>query len=562
MPHGSEYSGSSDRRAVSTLVRPYRLRIAAVALASFTAGLLEAGFLVLVTRAILAVAADESSFDIVNSTLTIGEAAGLAGALLAGRFVLGGAAVHLQTSLFHRLTISLRQRLGHSFMNASWPTQARQQRGALQNLVVQFPASIVSLLYQVVQALVGALSLLALLVVAFAIQPLTAVVVLAVVVVLASALWPVRRAVKRRAARALEEQTAFAAKVSEIADLSMEINALGATRTATQSLDRIIATEGESQRGVALVRDLVAPVYTTLAYAAILGAVLVLHRLGSDDLDATGTVMLIMLRSLNYGQQLQHGASALGQITPAAERLVEQLSEFDQSTDRGGSVSPTRVASLELRGVSFSYPGREPILRELSVSISHGEIIGLSGASGAGKTTLVHLLLGLVRPTAGSVVVDGTDLREIDSDAWSSLVAYVPQETRLLDGSIADNVRFWRDRLTDQHISQALTLANLVLDPDRFPEGAATDLGAAGRQFSGGQRQRLAIARALAAEPAVVVMDEPTSSLDTESEEVIAETIARLRGTTTTIVVSHRDSTLAVCDRVLVLSEGRLSERR
>ncbi|MFM8946686.1 MAG: ATP-binding cassette domain-containing protein [Actinomycetota bacterium] len=562
MPHGSEHTGSSDRRAVSTLVRPYRLRIAAVALASFAAGLLEAAFLVLVTRAILAIAADESSFELVNSTLTIGAATGLAGVLLTGRLVLGVAAVHLQTSLFHRLTLALRQKIGQAFMSASWPTQARQQRGALQHLVVQFPASIVSLLYQVVQALVGALSLLALLVVAFAIQPLTAVVVLAVVVLLASALWPVRRAVKRRAARALDQQAAFAAKVSEIADLSMEINALGVTRPATRSLDHIIDAEGESQRGVALVRDLVAPVYTTLAYAAILGAVLVLHRLGSDDLDATGAVMLIMLRSLNYGQQLQHGASALGQISPAAERLVEQISEFERSADEPGSTRPTGFGSLELRSVSFAYADREPILRDLSALISRGEIIGLSGASGAGKTTLVHVLLGLIRPTAGSVVVDGVDLRDVDAETWSSLVAYVPQETRLLDGSIADNVRFWRDRLTDQQITRALTLANLVLDADRFPHGASTDLGAAGRQFSGGQRQRLAIARALAAEPAVVVMDEPTSSLDIESEEVIAETIARLRGTTTTIVVSHRESTLAICDRVLVLSDGRLSERR
>lgn len=562
MTHGSEHSGSPDRRAIVALVRPYRLRIAAVALASLAAGLLEAGFLVLVTRAILAVAADEPTFTLAESTFSISDAAGLAGGLLAGRFVLGVGAVQLQTSLFLRLTVALRQRLGHAFMASSWPIRARQSRGALQHLVVQFPASIVSLMYQIVQALVGALSLLALLVVAFVIQPLTAAVVLIVVILLASALWPVRRAVKRRAARALEQQAGFAAQVSEIADLSLEIDTHGVTDPALRSLDRSIITEGDSQRGVALVRDLVSPVYTTLAYAAILGAVLVLDRLGSNDLEATGAVMLIMLRSLNYGQQLQHGASALGQIAPVSHRLFEQLREFDQSVEQHGSDTPTGIGSLELRGVSFAYPNSEPLLRDLSVSISRGEIIGLSGVSGAGKTTLVHVLLGLVRPTVGSVLVDGVDLQQIAPTAWSSLVAYVPQETRLLDGSIADNVRFWRDRLTDVDISRALTLANLELDPAHFPHGADTDLGAAGRQFSGGQRQRLAIARALAAHPTLVVMDEPTSSLDSESEEVIAETIGRLRGSTTTVVVSHRESTLAVCDRVLVLTNGRLSERR
>jgi len=562
MSNGSDISGSSTRRAVASLIRPYRLRIGAVALSSFAAGLLEAGFLVLVTRAILAVAADESTFNIVESTLTIGEAAGLAGVLLAGRLVLAVAAVRMQTSLFHRLTVALRHRLGHSFMTASWPTQARQQRGALQHLVVQFPASIVSLLYQLVQALVGALGLLALLVVAFVIQPLTAVVVSAVVVLLASVLWPVRRAVKSRAAKALEQQAVFAAKVSEIADLSLEINSLGVTEPATRSLDRIIRAEGESQRGVALVRDLVAPAYTTLAYAAILGAVLVLHRLGSDDLDATGAVMLIMLRSLNYGQQLQHGASALGQIAPATRHLVDRLDEFDRSTDARGSDRPSAVSTLELRNVSFAYPGHEPVLRNVSTSLARGEIIGLSGASGAGKTTLVQLVLGLIHPSSGSILVDGADLRNVAPAAWSSLVAYVPQETRLLDGSIADNVRFWRDDLSGDDVSRALAQANLALDADRFPNGVDTDLGAAGRQFSGGQRQRLAIARALATAPAVIVMDEPTSSLDSESEEVITEMLNRLRGSTTVIVVSHRESTLAVCDRVLVLSDGTINEKR
>lgn len=561
MPNGSDHSGTATGRAVASLIRPYRTRIGAVALASFAAGLLEAAFLVLVTRAILAVAADESTFDLLDSNLTIADAMGLAAALLAGRLILGVAAVQMQTRLFHRMTMALRYRLGHSFMAASWPTQSRQQRGALQHLVVQFPASIVSLLYQVVQALAGALSLVALLAVAFAIQPITAVVVLVVVMVLASALWPVRRAVKKRSARALEEQAAFAAKVSEIADLSLEINALGVSSAATHNLDSLVRAEGESQRGVAQMRDLVNPLYTSLAYAAIIGAVLVLHQLGSDDLDATGAVMLMMLRSMNYGQQLQHGASALGQISPAAEQLLARFDEFERSIRTHGSHTPTSVSVLELRDVSFAFTGREPAVRSASLSLSRGEIVGLSGPSGAGKTTLVQILLGLLQPTGGTILADGIDLQEIDRQSWASLATYVPQETRLVDGTIADNVRFWRDGIADDAVENALHLAGLRLDDNRFPHGIHTDLGASGRQFSGGQRQRLAIARALATDPSIVVLDEPTSSLDAEAEEVVIDTIARLRGHAAVIVVSHRSSTLSICDRVFVLDGAVLHQR-
>ena len=123
-------------------------------------------------------------------------------------------------------------------------------------------------------------------------------------------------------------------------------------------------------------------------------------------------------------------------------------------------------------------------------------------------------------------------------------------------------MRFLRASISDDDVNRALRDANLVLDPERFPQGVHTDLGAAGRQLSGGQRQRISIARALASRPSVIVLDEPTSSLDTESEDAIVDTLARLRGTVTVVVVTHRDSTLRVCDRVIALEGQRAVERR
>ena len=562
MTESADSDGLTSRRALSVVVGEHRRRVAGVALASLGAGALEATFLILITRAILAVASDQSDFTVVSSLeLSIGAASVVALIVLALRLVLGLLAVRWQATLFARVSVALRRRFAHSFLDADWPAQSRLPRGSLQHLVVQFPSSIVSLVYQLVQALVGALSLLALLIAAFTIHPLTAGVVLAVVGSLAMILLPVRRAVRRRASVALADQSVLATKVSEVADLNLEINALGVSRAAADDLDQVVAAEARSQQRVVLARDMIAPVYTSLAYAAIVGAVLMLYWLGSDDLDAAGAVMLIMLRSLGYGQQMQHGASALGQLAPAVAQLDRQLSDFDSNQTRAGTFAPDEVRILDVRDVSFAYPNQNPVLSAVSLSVERGQVIGLTGSSGGGKTTLVQLILGLLEPVEGSINVNGTDLALIDHVRWSSLVAYVPQDTRLIDGTIADNVRFWRDTVSPADVDLALAHAGLDLDPTRFPAGTATRLGASESALSGGQRQRLAIARALATRPAVVVMDEPTSSLDAESEEVVTQTINRLRGSTAMIVVSHRESTLAACDRVMVLENGHLSER-
>jgi ABC-type bacteriocin/lantibiotic exporter with double-glycine peptidase domain len=267
------------------------------------------------------------------------------------------------------------------------------------------------------------------------------------------------------------------------------------------------------------------------------------------------------LRSLSYGQQLQHGSSALGQMAPVAEKLIAYRDEFARDAAPQGTIDLERIDRLELDRVSFAYTDHDPVLRDVSLAISRGDVVGVVGPSGAGKTTLVQLVLGLLHPTAGSVRVDGHALTDVANTSWHRLVTYVPQDTRLVDGTIADNVRFSRPHISDDDVRAALAGANLGLDTDRFPLGIDTPLGASGHQLSGGQRQRLSIARSLVTRPSIVVLDEPTSALDSESEEIVTDTLSRLRGNTAVIVVTHRDSTLSVCDRVIDVRDGAVAER-
>ena len=182
--------------------------------------------------------------------------------------------------------------------------------------------------------------------------------------------------------------------------------------------------------------------------------------------------------------------------------------------------------------------------------------IGLVGPSGGGKTTLVRLLLGLCEPNQGSVTINGTDVRDFSRDAWSESVGVVPQFPYVVRGSVAHNVRLFREEISDCDIWRALEMADLADEVRALPRSLESELGPSGSSLSGGQQQRLAIARALAARPQLVVMDEPTSSIDMMSESAVADAIDRISPETTLVIVSHRMGILRGCQQLVVLERG------
>ena len=181
-----------------------------------------------------------------------------------------------------------------------------------------------------------------------------------------------------------------------------------------------------------------------------------------------------------------------------------------------------------------------------------------SGPPGSGKSTLVQLLLGLREPISGSVLSNGRDIRVLSRAEWARKVTFVPQDAHLIAGTISDNIRFLRDNVSQDEIEQAARLANLHDDVSAFPDGYDRQVGERGSHLSGGQQQRLIIARALVEHPDVLILDEPTSSLDVRSEHLIRQTLDRLRDDMTIIIIAHRLSTLDSCDRLMVIHEGEL----
>jgi len=252
---------------------------------------------------------------------------------------------------------------------------------------------------------------------------------------------------------------------------------------------------------------------------------------------------------------------AMDQSLAAGERVFEVLdTESEIQEDRQPIILPRLRGGIDLHRVSFRYLTGEEVLREIELHIAPGEIIALVGPSGAGKTSLVNLIPRFYDPTQGRIEVDGTDLRRVSLHSLRSQIGIVPQETILFDGTILENIAYGRLEATQEEIIAAAKAANADEFIRALPQGYDTPAGERGLRLSGGQKQRIAIARALLKDPRILILDEPTSSLDTASETLVLEALGRLMERRTTLVIAHRITTIRNASRILVLAGGRVVE--
>lgn len=245
----------------------------------------------------------------------------------------------------------------------------------------------------------------------------------------------------------------------------------------------------------------------------------------------------------------------------ASARIFEILDRAP-GMDAGGLRPQATKGAIALDDVSFRYPARPDVevLAGVTLRLEPGEMVALVGPSGSGKSTVAALLARMYDPTAGTVRLDGVDVRELDMDWLRCQVGAVSQEPLLFARSIADNVRYGKPDATMEEIRAACRTANALDFVDRFPDGFDTMVGERGVQLSGGQKQRIAIARAVLKDPKILVLDEATSALDAESEHLVKEALERLMEGRTTLVIAHRLSTVVDADRVVVVDRGRIVE--
>lgn len=250
----------------------------------------------------------------------------------------------------------------------------------------------------------------------------------------------------------------------------------------------------------------------------------------------------------------------LVQLTNALERIYDILGE-EPEVSEGINPKETKVqGEISFEKVFFGYRSYEPVLEDISFSVKKGEMIGIVGMSGAGKSTLINLIMRLYDADSGKILLDGHDIRDYSKESLHSQIGVVLQDTFLFSGTVTDNIRYARPDASPSDIIQAAKMANAHEFITGFPDGYDTYVGEHGYTLSGGERQRIAIARAVLHNPGILILDEATSSLDTETEYLIQEALARLTKDRTTFAIAHRLSTLRKADRILVLDKRHIAE--
>ena len=267
------------------------------------------------------------------------------------------------------------------------------------------------------------------------------------------------------------------------------------------------------------------------------------------------TVSTSLLHATEYGRDIFPARAGLRRID---EFLALPVSATDMP---GARPVPALSQAIELVDVTLARNGRT-LLDRVSLRIPRGSFIGIVGPSGAGKSTVVSLLLRFDDPTRGAILVDGADLRELQQRAWRAQLGVVFQENFLFDVSVRENIRLGRPDATDEMVEAAARAAEIHEAIVRLTEGYETPMGTGGRGFSGGERQRIALARALVRDPAVLILDEAGSALDPQTDAAIAATLRRIAGRRTVISVTHRLESIADADQVVMMRKGRIEQVR
>ncbi|RDG38360.1 ABC transporter ATP-binding protein [Streptomyces corynorhini] len=560
-PLDHHYSGEHPLRTLAYLFRPDRRRLS-LAVLVFAVKHIPVWLLPLITANII---------DVVVEHRPIAELwynTGVLVFVLVLNFPLALLYARLMSASIRRMGRELRAALCRRMQHLSIGYHSRVSAGVLQTKVVRDVEGVEQMAQQSADMGLGAVMTLigGVAVIGYR-APVVLPVFLVVVPLAALLVLRLRARIRSNNERFRVEVERMSSHVGEMTTLIPITRAHGLERTALHRVDHTLERVHSAGFRLDLLNgrfgSLSWILLNTMAVGCLSGSAVVAYH-GLLGLTAGDVVMISA-----FFTALTASLTTLMSLTPIVSKGLESvrsMGEVLQAPDlesNEGKASVERVGGrIDFEGVGFGYPGTsEPSVRGFDLSVRPGETIALVGASGAGKSTILNLLIGFIRPTEGRILLDGADMAELDLRTYRRFLSVVPQESILFEGTIRENVTYGlEDGADEEALRRALVAAHAMEFVERLPDGLDTVVGQRGARLSGGQKQRLAIARALIRDPRVLVLDEATSALDNTSEALIQDALSRLVQGRTVFVVAHRLSTIRGADRIVVMEHGRIVE--
>lgn len=273
-------------------------------------------------------------------------------------------------------------------------------------------------------------------------------------------------------------------------------------------------------------------------------------------------IIYLVKNMFSFIATIQSKFNGINRALPYLEIMLAYQAATEQHQERSSGNKPFKFSgSLKIQDITFTYSeAHSNILSAVSFSIQKGEMLGIIGPSGAGKTTLVDILLRLLKPQKGIIMIDDIDIDSISLGSWRKNIGYVSQDVFLINDTVEANIRFYSNSVSQDDIIATSKMANIYDFIEELPKKFNTLVGERGVKLSGGQKQRIALARALARKPSILILDEATSALDNESEALIQKSINDLKNKITVIIIAHRLSTVMNSDKIIVLDNGKVIE--
>ncbi len=454
----------------------------------------------------------------------------------------------------------LRRGLYRSFFQTSWPYLLKVRVGHVENTLMSDVAGLMRVIADSLGFLRNSLNAVAYVVFALSIAPLVTVVTVAAG---GTFLFGVRPFFSRMRALGYEHvklNKEIAHEINENMTGLKVIKSLGVEADLARTGAELFERAREIRMGTGTVKSLTSALIQPMSVFFIGVFFLIASRDPHFDFASFLAVMYLIQQIFVFVNSGQTALQEVNQAIPSVARVFRFRDELERHREIDSGGRPfVFERELAFENVSFAYR-EQAVLSGVSFRVLRGEMIGVVGESGAGKTTIADLILRLFEPQGGSITLDGVDAREISLADWRSRVGYIPQEIFLKNKTIAENIRFYRAAADDEELMRYARMAKVEEIVRSLPQGFDTVVGERGVFLSVGQRQRMALARVLARAPRLLILAEATSALDAESEGVIKQTLESLRGKTTIIMIAHRLSTIRNCDRLIAIENGRITE--